>query len=85
VTPSTTPPLSYYYYSARRFDCGSGCAQVSPDVVARSSTALSTLDGVYYKVGSFTYQLQTGVSGPAFDVSLDGAPSNANCTTACSL
>ena len=85
VTPSTTPPLSYYYYSARKFDCGSGCAYVAPDVVARSSTSLSTIDGVYYKVGSFTYQLQTVVSGPAFDVSLDGAPSNANCTTACSL
>ena len=86
VTPSTTPPLSYYYYSARRFDCGSGCAQVSPDVVVRSSTSLSTLDGVYYKpLGSFTYQLQTEVSGPSFNVDISGAPSNANCTTACSL
>ena len=87
-TPTVTPSLSsstYYYYAARKFDCGSGCAQVTPDVVARSSTPLSTLDGVYYKVGSFTYQLQTEVFVSVFDVSLDGAPFNANCTTACSL
>ena len=84
VTPSATA-LTYYYYAARKFDCGSSCAQVTPDVVARSSTPLSTLDGVYYKVGSFTYQLQTEVSGPAFNVSLDSAPFSVNCSTACSL
>jgi hypothetical protein len=86
TTTTTTTADPYYYYSARKFDCGSGCAQVSPDVVARSSTPLSTIDGVYYKpLGSFTYQLQTVVSGPVFNVSLDGAPSNANCTAACAL
>jgi hypothetical protein len=51
--------------------------------VGRSSTSLSTIDGLYYKVGSFTYQIQTVVSGPTYDVDLDGAPSNADCTTAC--
>lgn len=89
VTPSVTPSSStptYYYYSARKFDCGSSCAQVSPDVIVRSSTPLSTIDGVYYKpLGSFTYQIQTEVSGPTFDISLDGAPSNANCISACTL
>lgn len=85
VTPSSSTP-TYYYYSARKFDCGSSCAQVSPDVIVRSSTPLSTIDGVYYKpLGSFTYQIQTEVSGPIFDISLDGAPSNANCISACSL
>jgi hypothetical protein len=85
VTPSPTP--TYYYYSARKFDCGNSCAQVTPDVVVRSSTSLSTTSGDYYKVGSFTYQVQTEIT-PApmsFDVNLDGAPSDNNCTTACSL
>jgi nicotinamide phosphoribosyltransferase len=38
-------------------------------------------------VGSFTYQVQTEIDPPpmSFDVNLDGAPSNNNCTTACSL
>jgi hypothetical protein len=90
ITPSVTPTPSavYYYYSARKFDCGSSCAQVSPDVVVRSSTPLSTTSGDYYKpLGSFTYQIQTEIT-PApmsFDINLDGAPSNANCTSACSL
>jgi hypothetical protein len=89
-TPSVTPSIStpsYYYYSVRKFDCGSMCAQITPDVVARSSTPLSTIDGIYYKVGSFTYQIQTEIT-PApmsFDVSLDNAPFNANCISACSL
>ena len=89
-TPTVTPTPSsvFYYYSARKFDCGSSCAQVSPDVVVRSSTPLSTTSGDYYKpLGSFTYQIQTEIT-PApmsFDINLDGAPSNANCTSACSL
>jgi hypothetical protein len=55
--------------------------------VARSSTSLSTTSGDYYKVGSFTYQIQTEIDPPptSFNVNLDGAPSDNNCTTACSL
>lgn len=85
TTTTTTTTPTYYYYSARKFDCGNSCAQVTPDVVARSSTPLSTLDGVYYKVGPFTYQLQTTVETIVWDVNLDGAPSNSNCGTACTL
>jgi hypothetical protein len=88
TTTTTTTAPTYYYYSVSKFDCGSSCAYVSPDLVARSSTPLSTIDGVYYKpLGSFTYQIQTEIT-PApmsFDISLDGAPSNANCISACSL
>jgi hypothetical protein len=88
TTTTTTTADPYYYYSVSKFDCGSSCAYVSPDLVARSSTPLSTIDGVYYKpLGSFTYQIQNEIT-PApmsFDISLDGAPSNANCISACSL
>jgi hypothetical protein len=88
TTTTTTTAPTYYYYSVSKFDCGSSCAYVSPDLVARSSTSLSTIDGVYYKpLGSFTYQIQTEIT-PApmsFDIDLDGAPSNANCISACSL
>jgi hypothetical protein len=89
VTPSVTPTPTptYYYYSIKKYDCNNSCAYVAPDLVGRSSTVLSTSSGDYYKVGSFTYQVQTEIT-PApmsFDVNLDGAPSDNNCTTACSL
>jgi hypothetical protein len=87
-TTTTTTTSLYYYYVVKKFDCASSCAYVSPDLVARSSTPLSTIDGVYYKpLGSFTYQIQSEIT-PApgsFDISLDGAPSNANCVAACAL
>ena len=85
TTTTTTTEPTYYYYSIKKYDCGNACAYVSPDLVGRSSNILSTIDGVYYKVGSFTYQVQTTVSGPSYNVDLDGAPSDLNCTTACGL
>jgi len=71
---------------ARKYDCSGGCAYIS-DVVARSSTPLSTTSGDYYKLASFTYQIQTEITPapPSFDVSLDGTPFNNNCIAACSL
>jgi uncharacterized delta-60 repeat protein len=87
TTTSTTTTPTYYYYLVKKYDCNNSCAYVAPDLAARSSTPLSTTSGDYYKVGSFTYQLQTEIDPPpmTFDVNLDGAPSNANCTTACGL
>jgi hypothetical protein len=84
-TTTSTTTISYFYYSLRKFDCNDNCNRITPDVVGRSSVSLSTVDGLYYKVGSFTYQAQTEVSGPTYDVNLDGAPSDADCTTACGL
>jgi len=84
-TTTSTTTGAYFYYTIRKYDCNNSCAYVSPDLVGRSSTALSTIDGLYYKVGSFTYQVQTEVFGPSYDVNLDGAPTNADCTTACGL
>jgi len=84
-TTTSTTTVAYFYYTIRKYDCNNSCAYVSPDLVGRSSTALSTIDGLYYRVGSFTYQVQTQVSGPTFDVDLDGAPTDADCTTACGL
>jgi hypothetical protein len=85
-TPSPTP--SFYYYAVRQNQCNApGACTFIADQVARSSTALSTIDGVYYKVGSYTYQVQTEIT-PApmsFDVDLSTAPSDANCITACGL
>jgi hypothetical protein len=87
VTPSTSVVV-YYYYAVRQNQCNlPGACTFIADKVARSSTPLSTIDGVYYKVGSFTYQIQTEIDPPptSFDVSLDGALSDANCITACGL
>jgi len=85
AAPTTAAPTTpYFYYSVKKYDCSNFCAYVSPDLVARSSTALSTIDGIYYKVGSFTYQVQTEVSGPTYNVDLDSVTGfNADCTTAC--
>jgi len=81
------PPSGYYYYSVRKYDCGNSCAYVSPDLVARSSTAKSTIDGVYYNPygNGYVYQIQTEITpAPAsYDINLDLAPSNAVCTLAC--
>ena len=82
-TTTSTTTGAFFYYSLRKFDCNNNCNRLEPDVVGRSSIALSTSDGLYYKVGSFTYQAQTEVSGPTYNVDLDGAPSDADCTTAC--
>jgi hypothetical protein len=85
-TPSPTP--SFYYYAVRQNQCNApGACTFIADQVARSSITLSTIDGVYYKVGSYTYQVQTEIT-PApmsFDVDLSTAPSDANCITACGL
>lgn len=86
ITPSTS---SFYYYSIKEFDCANSCSYVSPDLVGRSSIALSTLDGVYYKLSTDpnVYQIQTEIT-PApmsWDINLDGAVSNANCGSACLL
>jgi hypothetical protein len=85
TTTTTTTSPTYYYYSIKKYDCSNSCAYVSPDLAGRSTTPLSTTSGVYYKVGSFTYVVQTTISGPSYDVDLDGAPSDADCTTACAL
>jgi len=82
------PPSGYYYYSVNQFDCD-GCIQTFSALAARSSTAKSTIDGVYYNPygDGFVYQIQTEITpAPAsYDIDLDGAPSNANCGTACSI
>jgi hypothetical protein len=87
-TPSPTP--SYYYYAVRQNQCNlpSSCTFVA-DLVARSSVAKSTIDGVYYNPSGdgYTYQIQTEIT-PApmsFDVDISSAPSDANCITACSI
>jgi len=87
TTTSTTTTPTYFYYSIKKYDCNNSCAYVSPDLVGRSSTSLSTTSGDYYKLGSFTYQVQTEIDPPpmTFDINMDGLPSNNNCTTACSL
>ena len=86
-TTTSTTTEAYYYYVARKFDCEDACAPILPELVARSSTSLSVANGFYYKVDSFTYQLETVIT-PApitFDVDLDGAPSDADCGVSCGL
>jgi hypothetical protein len=81
----------YYYYSIRRYDCNNSCAVVSPDLVGRSSTPLSTTSGDFYKVpssgfGSVVFQVQTEIT-PApfvFDVNMDDVSSSgSDCSSVC--
>jgi hypothetical protein len=85
-TPTSTPTPTYYYYSIKKYDCNNSCAYVSPDLVGRSVNVLSTVDGMYRKIGSFVYQVQTEIT-PApitYDIDLDTATNtNLNCATAC--
>ena len=89
-TPTITQTTSsFYYYVIKEFNCANSCSYVSPDLVGRSSIALSTIDGVYYKLSTDpnVYQIQTEIT-PApmtWDINLDGAVSNANCGSACLL
>ena len=83
--PTPPPPPSYFYYSVKKYDC-TGCTYISPDLVARSSTSRSTIDGVYYNIGgAYVYQIQTQITPDplTYDISLDGATSNADCDLAC--
>jgi hypothetical protein len=76
----------YYYYSIKKYDCNNSCAYVSPDLVGRSINSLSTVDGMYRKIGSFTYQIQTEIipAPMSFDIDLDTATvTDLDCTTAC--
>jgi hypothetical protein len=90
-TPTETPIEEYYYYSIRRYDCNNSCAVVSPDLVGRSSTPLSTTSGDFYKVpssgfGSVVFQVQTEIT-PApfvFDVNMDDVSSSgSDCSSVC--
>jgi hypothetical protein len=85
-TQTGTLPVEYYYYSIKKYDCNNSCAYVSPDLVGRSSTPLSTFDGMYRKIGSFVYQVQTEITPPpiTYDIDLDTATNtDLNCATAC--
>jgi hypothetical protein len=96
TTPNNNPILAifedcetcnnptYYYYAVKKYDCANSCAYVSPDLLARSSTELSTTNGHYWNNGDgFVYQIQTTSESTLYDVDLDGAASNAVCSTAC--
>jgi hypothetical protein len=78
---------TYYYYAIKEYACANSCAYVSPDLVGRSSTALSTIDGVYYKLSTDpnVYQIQTTAETTTWDINLDGAQTNAVCSVACTL
>jgi hypothetical protein len=89
-TPTPTPTvtvLDYFYYVIKKYDCNNDCAYVSPDLVGRSTTSLSTIDGMYRKIGSFVYQVQTLITPDpmSYDIDLDTATNtNLDCTLACS-
>jgi hypothetical protein len=90
-TPTPTPTFDgFYYYSVRQHDCADACNVVGSDLVGRSSTQLSVIDGIYYKlVGEVNvYQIQTEIlPAPLFyDVNFDDIlGSDANCITACGI
>jgi hypothetical protein len=87
-TPTPTPTVGdYYYYVIKKYDCNDDCAYVSPDLVGRSTVPLSTIDGMYRKIGSYVYQVQTLITPDpmSFDIDLDAATNtDLVCATACS-
>jgi len=87
TTTTTTTSSTYYYYVIREYNCANSCSQVSPDLVGRSSTPLSTVDGLYYKLSTDpnVYQVINTAETTVWDINLDGAVTNANCGTACTL
>lgn len=80
-----TPPPAYYYYSLNEYACVN-CALGGATKVGRSSTQLSTTNGTHYKVGSYSYVVNTEIT-PApgsFDINLDNATATGStCYIAC--
>ena len=80
-----TPPPAYYYYSLNEYACVD-CALGGATKVGRSSTQLSTTNGTHYKVGSYSYVVNTEIT-PApgsFDINLDNATATGStCYVAC--
>ena len=81
-TPTATPTgTTYYYYSSVRYNCP-GCTNPNSSWVCRSSTSLTT--GLYYNIGNgYTYLLTSLISGPTYDIDLDGASFSSNCVSSC--
>jgi hypothetical protein len=85
---SFTANYDFYYYTLSKYDCSNSCAQVGTtgQFVGRSTTALSTTSGTHYKVGNFTYVVNTLVTPDpsAFDVDLNTATATGStCSAAC--
>lgn len=82
---SATFTPTYYYYSLNEYAC-SNCTLGGATKVGRSSTQLSTTSGTHYKVGSYSYVVNTQIT-PApftFDINLDNATaSGTSCNIAC--
>ena len=80
-----SPSPTYYYYVIKEYSCANSCAYVSPDLVGRSSTPLSTTNGHYYKLSTDpnVYQIQTTSQSTVWDINLDGATTSSNCAVAC--
>jgi hypothetical protein len=80
-----TPPPTYYYYSLNEYACVD-CALGGATKVGRSSTQLSATNGTHYKVGSYSYVINTEIT-PApstFNINLDNATATgATCYIAC--
>lgn len=79
------PPPTYYYYSLNEYACVD-CALGGATKVGRSSTQLSATSGTHYKVGSYSYVVNTEIT-PApgsFDINLDNATATGStCYVAC--
>jgi hypothetical protein len=93
-TPTDVPPTptfdGFYYYSVRQYNCSDSCSVLGPDLAGRSSTPLSTIDGVFYKLTNEVnvFQVQTEIT-PApmsYDVDFDTIiGSDVDCATACQI
>ena len=83
-----TANYDFYYYTLSKYDCSNSCTQVGTNgqFVGRSTTALSTTSGTHYKIGNFTYVVNTLVTPDpsAFDVDLNTATATGStCSAAC--
>jgi hypothetical protein len=91
VPPTPTPTFDgFYYYSVRQYNCSNSCSVLGPDLAGRSSTPLSTIDGVFYKLMNEVnvFQVQTEItSAPmSYDIDFDVIiGSDVDCATACQI
>jgi hypothetical protein len=81
-TATPTPTSTGNYYNATRYICPAGTGGATA-VICYSPSSLT--NGRYYNIGDgYAYKINSGTSGPSYDVDLTGACNSATGSGACS-
>ena len=80
-TPSPTPTSSGNFYNATRYNCPGGTGGATSKIVY---SPISLTPGRYYGIGDgYAYKINSGASGPSYDVDLTDACNAATGLGAC--